>query len=86
MRPSASRRAGEGHQKCWRGGDGRRRLLAVRLLHASPDTSVPLQLERAGLVEAGMGGEGLRAAEDPQLLMHIMEAREAIDEAEVAAE
>ncbi len=33
-----------------------------------------------------MGGEGLRASEDPQLLMDIMEAREAIDEAKVAAQ
>lgn len=42
-----------------------------------------LQLERAGQIEAGTGGEGLPTVNDPQLLMTVMEAREAIDEAEV---
>ncbi len=41
-----------------------------------------VQLERAGAIEAGSGGEGLASLEDPQLLTAVMEAREAIEEAQ----
>ena len=41
-----------------------------------------LQLERAGRLEAGGGGEGM-IAEDPLLLARVMEVREQIEDARV---
>jgi HSCB C-terminal oligomerisation domain len=41
-----------------------------------------LQLEKTGRVEKGMCGEHIRSVVDQELLMQIMEAREAIEAAE----
>lgn len=43
-----------------------------------------VQLERAGKLEAGTGGEGM-TADDPLLLMRVMEVREQIEDAKVRA-
>lgn len=56
-------------------------VLAPRL-KGSTHKPCLLQLERAGRLEAGSGGEGM-TAEDPLLLARVMEVREQIEDARV---
>ena len=49
-----------------------------------PTSTCHAQLEQAGLVDPDKDGEGLKAMEDQEMLMAIMEAREEIDNTNVS--
>ena len=57
--------------------------------HADAPPSEPdhflasLQLEQGGKLETGTDGEGMATLDDPELLMQIMEVREAVETAQV---
>lgn len=50
--------------------------------HLRRFSAISAQLERAGKLEAGTGGEGM-SADDPLLLARVMEVREQIEDAKV---